>query len=533
MDNGEPMTLNQLMSTLIGEGPRPGAPRPIYGHNGHQISVYPLSVRMQGDRLFFIGREGGRKAVFVVAPKGHPGADAGLAGEKVPENVFGPGLVGCRCAMDHGNADAVRALFPFTRPVTLGLADSYGFGDPLGIANPAHLRALAGSHFKPVLAQQSVRELERTQRTAEEVLDAATWAALQEGYTGTFGADADHLKTPADIDRYAKVGFTMFTFDPGAYVVNEAANLPAAELRARAAALETGDLNLSETLARHRGRTIGLGDAGELSLSEEDALRAFVKYGGVITYAAMMYRHLERTSGSRPFEVELSVDETDIPTTVGDHWFVASELKRLGVKLVSLAPRFTGSMEKGVDYKGDLEQFAREYLRHAAVARLQGPYKLSIHSGSDKFSLYRVIGRLHAGPVHVKTAGTSYLEALRAAAAVDPAFAREVLDFSRGLYEQEKLSYHVSARLDRVPEGKAASDRRLLELFDEHDARQVFHVTFGKVLSSRDAAGKPTFRDRLMKILDDHEEEHYEGLVRHFRKHLEPFMTAAPSPERA
>lgn len=527
------MKLNELMSTLIGDGPRPGGPRPIYGHNGHRISVYPMSVRMHGERLLFLGREEGGKSLFVVSPKERPCADLGFAGEKLPDNIFGPGLAGCRCRLDHPNALALRAHFPFTRPVPLGIADSYGFGDRLGIANPAHLRALAGSRFKPVLAQQSVRELERTQRTAEEVLDAASWAAFQEGYTGLFGADADHLKTPADIDRYAGAGFTMFTFDPGAYVVNEAATLPAADLRVRAAALETGDLILAETLARHAGRTIGFGDAGGLSLTEEDVLRAFVKYGGVITYATMMYRHLERTHGARPFEVELSVDETDIPTTVGDHWFVAGELKRLGVKIISLAPRFTGSMEKGVDYKGDLEQFAREYVQHAAVARLQGPYKLSIHSGSDKFSLYRVIGRLHAGPVHVKTAGTSYLEALRAAAAVDPAFAREVLDFARGLYEQEKLSYHVTARLDLVPEGKAASDRRLLELFDEHDARQVFHVTFGKVLSSRDAAGKHLFRTRLMAILDAHEEEHYEGLVRHFRRHLDPFMSTTPSPTRA
>ncbi len=113
------------------------------------------------------------------------------------------------------------------------------------------------------------------------------------------------------------------------------------------------------------------------------------------------------------------MDETDQPTTHAEHVYIASELKRLGVEWVSLAPRFVGRFEKGVDYIGDLQAFHQDVNGHAAIARALGPYKLSIHSGSDKFSIYPIIMEATRGLVHLKTAGTSYLEALRTAAALD------------------------------------------------------------------------------------------------------------------
>ena len=86
------------------------------------------------------------------------------------------------------------------------------------------------------------------------------------------------------------------------------------------------------------------------------------------------------------------------------------------MKLVSLAPRFIGEFEKGVDYKGDLKAFEKSLADHAAIAKKLGPYKLSLHSGSDKLSIYPAFARATAGLWHVKTAGTSYLEAVRAVA---------------------------------------------------------------------------------------------------------------------
>src|ERR671939_1951620 len=104
-----------------------------------------------------------------------------------------------------------------------------------------------------------------------------------------------------------------------------------------------------------------------------------------------MYRHLEKVMGTRPFELEMSVDETETVTTLAEHVYIASELKRLGVRWVSLAPRYVGHFEKGVDYIGDLEALRADLAGHAAIARALGPYKLSLHSGSDKFSVYPII----------------------------------------------------------------------------------------------------------------------------------------------
>jgi hypothetical protein len=250
-------------------------------------------------------------------------------------------------------------------------------------------------------------------------------------------------------------------------------------------------------------------------------LQVLVKYGGVISHAFVLYQHLAGRMGSRPFEVELSVDETDTPTTPEEHFVVAAELRRLGVKLVSLAPRFVGSFEKGVDYKGDIGLFKREYRRHVAIAETLGPYKLSIHSGSDKFSVYAAIGG--GGGVHVKTAGTSYLEALRTVAVADPAMFREILSFSGSVYDAERRTYHVSASLERVPPGGEVPDKDIPGLLDNDDIRQVLHVTFGRVLTDALPDGSPLFLDRIRDLLKRNEEIHYGLLAGHIRRHLEPF----------
>src|SRR5205085_10932960 len=117
-----------------------------------------------------------------------------------------------------------------THPVTLGLKKSFGFGDRLGLATPGHLAAARKFDFAPIFAQQSIREMDRTQRTPEEVMTAAADALDKEGFSGPWGADADHLKTEADVQRTAAAGFCFFTIDPSAFVVNEADRMPEAEL---------------------------------------------------------------------------------------------------------------------------------------------------------------------------------------------------------------------------------------------------------------------------------------------------------------
>ena len=192
---------------------------------------------------------------------------------------------------------------------------------------------------------------------------------------------------------------------------------------------------------------------------------------------------------------------------------------------MSLAPRFVGRFEKGVDYIGDLGVFSAEFARHAAVSRVLGPYKLSLHSGSDKFSVYPVAARLTDGSsmglggplVHVKTAGTSYLEALRATARVDGELFREILTYARERYEHDRMTYHVSATLARVPSVDSVKSADLPLLLEKFDARQVMHVTFGSVLDR--------FGDRLRETLRKNEEIYATVLEAHFRRHLAPLLS--------
>jgi len=261
-----------------------------------------------------------------------------------------------------------------------------------------------------------------------------------------------------------------------------------------------------------------------LTLDEHTLLKAAVKYGGAVTHVLAMYQYLSKTAGSRPFEFEVSVDETDQPTSHAEHIYIAHELKRLGVQWVSLAPRYVGRFEKGVDYIGDVDAFEADIAGHAAIARSFGPYKLSLHSGSDKFSIYPAAMRQTRGLVHLKTAGTSYLEALRTIASIDVDFFGEIYKFARERFDQDKASYHISAKTERAPLPNEVTD--WLSLFDQFDAREILHVTFGSVLTCKGTNGDRYFYDRIMQILQGSPEAYAINLEKHFGRHLEHFMRA-------
>jgi hypothetical protein len=427
------------------------------------------------------------------------------------------------------NAAALRRALPWLEPRPLGLRTSAGLGDRLGLATPGHVRAVraTGGRIAPIFAQQSIREMSRTARTPLEVMDAATWGAFEEGWHEAVGADADHLKTPQDIDACAAAGFCFFTIDPSEHVEPRADSLSLPALREAFAALPWSELGESESglTRRYVGEVHRVEDL-EIRFDEATLLRAAVKYGRAVVHVAAMHRHLTRAAG-RPFELEVSVDETDTPTSPAEHLWVARELTRLGVAWVSLAPRFVGRFEKGVDYIGDLAELESAIAAHAAVARHCGPYKLSLHSGSDKFGVYPIAARLTRGLVHLKTAGTSYLEALRTVAALEPSFFRSIYAFARERYETDRASYHVSASLVRAPEPVAVRDEALPALLEQFDAREILHVTFGSVLREGVAQGQPRFYDELMGLLRRNPEAYAANLEAHFRRHLEPFVAFA------
>ena len=244
-----------------------------------------------------------------------------------------------------------------------------------------------------------------------------------------------------DIDDTVAAGFVFYTLDPKADVDADAEHADRAAIRQKVEALDwTGlDSDLSTFTETYVGQRFDL-EHQAIELDEESVLRAMAKYGPSLAHAMAMYRRLMEKGID--CEVEFAVDETDYPTKPAEHVVVVSELKRLGMEFVSFAPRFVGRFEKGVEYIGDLDELRRDFEIHAEIARALGPYKLSLHSGSDKYSTYPLIAEATQGLVHLKTAGTSWAEALRVIAHNDPDLMREVLAARPGQLrgEPEELS---------------------------------------------------------------------------------------------
>ena len=488
------------------------------------LDVAASSVVASGEATWGLARPTDGSRLVVLAPR-DAGFLARLEGQ-ASEHEGATLLVG---PTSPRNAAALRERFPWLAPTLVGRATSVGLGDRLGLATPGHVRAMrsSGGALRPVFAQQSIREMERTGHTPQQVMDDAMWGVFAEGWRNGFGADADHLKEPGDIDRTLAAGFTMFTIDPGAHVDGSAETISPAELEHAVESLPWTELE--DTAGALRQRYLGSAfdcDGTTAEFDEEILAKAAVKYARAVAHVARMYRHLDAASG-RPFEVEVSVDETDQPTSHAEHFYIATELARLGVRWTGLAPRFAGRFEKGVDYIGDLRAFERHFAGHAAIARVLGPYKISLHSGSDKFGIYPIAAEHARGLVHLKTAGTSYLEALRTVAEVDPLFFRDLYTFARERYERDRASYHVSARLDRAPEPSAVPDADLIGLLDDFNARQVLHVTFGSVLSEKGGTGAPRLGARLLALIARHPEAYAANLERHFARHLAPFARTA------
>ncbi len=416
-----------------------------------------------------------------------------------------------------------------TQPVTLGLAPSFGFGDRLGFATPGHLASLrqAGGPIKGIFAQQSIREMQRTDRTATEVMTAATDALTAAGFDDAWGADADHLKTPEDVEVTAAAGFTFYTIDPSDHVDQQADSYGADELamayKQVCDAVDWVDRYLNETVKVDGGPTI--------TFDEPTVMRAAVKYGRAINHARSLARSIEQITAKHgaDHEIELSVDETDQPTTLAEHYIIAEQVLEAGVKLVSLAPRYIGEFEKGVDYIGDVAALEASIADHAAIARQLGPYKLSLHSGSDKLSMYAAFARATGGLLHVKTAGTSYLEALRVVLMHDEDLFRQVVAFSRDRYDADRATYHVHAANATVPSADDLADAESLEKvylerwedvaagegFTEA-GRQILHCAFGSVMTD------PRLGSSIKQLLSEQADDYAAVLEAHFVKHLEP-----------
>ncbi len=417
-------------------------------------------------------------------------------------------------------------------PTILGKAPSFGFGDRIGLATPGHIAAMrrAGGDVRPIFAQQSIREMTRTSREPGQVMEDAMSAMRAADWRSPHGADADHLKSEADVDRTASAGFTFFTIDPSEHVEQRADDFDASTIDARFAAIR-GQI---EWYDEYAGREVQLETGRKLTFDAATLKRAAVKYGPAIEFAIRLGAYIDKVQGAagREYEVELSIDETPQPTTLAEHWIIAERCLRTGMKLVSIAPRFIGDFEKGVDYIGDLSEIETSLADHAAIARQLGPYKISLHSGSDKLSIYPALARATRGSFHVKTAGTSYLEALRVASLRRPALFREICEFARSRYDVDKATYHVHATLAGVPAvNELKDDARLRQVYLEDwqnvpagrgftaPGRQILHCTFGSVLTN------PHLGRSLRQCLVEHIDTYTELLSEHFGRHLDALKT--------
>ncbi|MBI1374201.1 MAG: hypothetical protein GC159_15905 [Phycisphaera sp.] len=413
-------------------------------------------------------------------------------------------------------------------PVCLGTLPSFGFGDRIGLATPGHAEAMhrAGEGIYPIFAQQSVREMKRTNRSPRQVMMDAQHGMKVAKWRGRSGADADHLKSRGDVDAMIKAGFTFFTIDPSDYVDTKADDYDEDTLTKKFEAIR-GEIDWFND---YDNKMITLPTDTVIDIDHDACMRCAVKYGRAIKRATQIgeYIHKACQIAEHEYEIELSVDETPQPTTLAEHYIFAREFLKTGVKLVSLAPRFIGDFEKGVDYKGDVHELEKSIRNHNGIAQLLGPYKLSLHSGSDKISMYPAFARATKGRFHVKTAGTSYLEALRVVCKYNEDLFRRVVDFSRARYDIDKATYHVSATLDDAPPPDDVPDNHGLEYFYLESwvdvpegkgftnlGRQILHCTFGSVLTD------PELGPAIIDCLKNNFNAYTECLASHFAHHLD------------
>ncbi|HEU5104194.1 MAG TPA: tagaturonate epimerase family protein [Roseiflexaceae bacterium] len=473
-------------------------------------TVYPRSVVEHAGSRYLLCRVDatGEKRLAV------SGDITGFAGQDI-----GQGTLLCPCSAEH--AVALRARLPWLNPVALGRQTSFGFGDRMGSATPGHIQAMrstgAEATIGPIYAQQSVRENTRTGRTPQLVIDDAVWGMFQEGWRAPWGADADHVKEIADLAPFVTAGYTFYTIDPSDYVDNAAQADSPEVLRDKVARLPWDQLGTTYEALRQRYCEVPFAlDGLTLQFGENILLRALAKYGRAIAHTASIAAALTAGMQGQRYDLEISVDETDTPTSVYEHFLIANELRAREIPVASVAPRFVGKFQKGVDYMGDIALFEAELAKHAAIMQHFDSYKLSIHTGSDKFSIYPIIARHAHGHVHVKTAGTSYLEALRLVAEQAPTLFRSMLDHAREHFEHDRKTYFLDAQLGKVPAGGAVADADLPDLLNQFDSRQVLHVVFGSILDS--------YGDALRAFIAAHEDDYRAGLEQHFTRHLSPFV---------
>jgi hypothetical protein len=470
--------------------------------------IYPGSFRQDKNLFFFIAKDD-RKKYLGVAGNLEEIFSLNLSGQN--EEVIDLSELKLKIAffdLNDQNLEILKRSFPVLTPKPLGLATTFGFGDRLGIANPAHIRIIKKyKPILPVLAQQSMREIKSTNRRFKDVINSAAWSVFQEGYDNFWGADADHLKSKEDFDIALDEEFTMFTLDTSNFLGNsitKSNNI----LDSEKFNVNSVDLNKIRNKYINKNHKIG---NHKLDFSEDNLTRIILTYENALNFTEEMFNII--SSKKKDFDYEVSFDETNKTTSPEEHFYIASELKNRNVKYTSLALKFPGIFEKGVDYQGDISEFEKNIIIHGEIARYIGDYKLSLHSGSDKFSIYPFFYENTKGIFHIKTAGTSWLEAVRTIAFCDPDLFREVLKIAIETFEENTKLYEISLDYKDIPRDiDVFDDKELQALVDHRDFRRVLHIAYGAIFRKR--------KDELFNVLFKNEDMHYEFIIKHFEKHF-------------
>ncbi|MBN1181974.1 MAG: hypothetical protein JXB49_06785 [Bacteroidales bacterium] len=285
---------------------------------------------------------------------------------------------------------------------------SFGIGDRFAQQGVAQLSALkkakdAGIQFTPVW-NKSFREHSIIGTSPVDTRKEADAAVKQLGWTDQYLVDADHINLKT-VDAFVDHS-DFFTLDVADYIGTKA-----------------DDASISAFIANNKkymGKLSIPGISHTFDISESLLTEIAGKFLFAIQEAGKIYRHIESKKGANNFITEVSMDEVNQAQTPVEMFFILSAVAAEKIPAQTIAPKFTGRFNKGVDYVGDLDQFAKEFEEDLLVIDfaikefgLPENLKLSVHSGSDKFSIYPIMGNLikkYNKGIHVKTAGTTWLE---------------------------------------------------------------------------------------------------------------------------
>jgi len=315
---------------------------------------------------------------------------------------------------------------------------SIGIGDRFGREGVAQMEAIIAAQKRGVeitpVWNKSNREHTIVGTLPDDVRREADHAVQATGWKGSYRVDADHIGVKT-VDKFI-ASADFFTLDVADFI-----GLPASDTELDA---------FTASLSAFKGELKIPGIAKSFTVTDDTIRTIGKKYYAAAKEAGAIYRHILAAKGAGAFIVEVSMDETDKPQTPLDLFFILAALAGEGIPLQTVAPKFVGEFHKGVDYIGDPAQFVREFeedvlvLAHAVnIFNLPANLKLSVHSGSDKFSLYpgmRSALLKHNAGIHLKTAGTTWLEELIGLAAAG----------GDGLEVAQEVYAQAYARLDEL-----------------------------------------------------------------------------------